>query len=59
MSLIYALSPLRKVLVARSMPWLIASSKLSSEVALNSITRATLGIDFSLLRAASLLLPRL
>ncbi len=48
-----------QVLVARSTPWLMASSKLSSDVALNSITRATLGIDFPLLRAALLLLLRL
>jgi hypothetical protein len=32
------------------------ASKLSSDVALNSITRATLGIGFPLLRAALLLL---
>ena len=35
------------------------ASKLSSDVALNSITRATLGIDFPLLQAALLLLLRL
>jgi hypothetical protein len=40
------LSPscLRRVLVARLIPWFIASSKLCSEVALNSVTRA-IGID--------------
>jgi hypothetical protein len=58
MSLIHALSTLRRVLVARSTPWLTASSKLSSDVALNSITRATVYVAFPSMRAASLL-PRL
>ena len=39
MSLIQALSTLRRVLVARSTPRSMASSKPSSDVALNSITR--------------------
>src|SRR5919202_2815789 len=41
MSFTQALSTLRRVLVARWMPSLMASSKPCSEVALNSITRAT------------------
>src|SRR3989337_1610138 len=41
MSLTQALSTLRKVWVARLTAMLIASSKLSSEMALNSVTRAT------------------
>ena len=55
MSLIHALSTLRRVLVARLMPWLMASSKLCSEVALNSVTRAIVP-DLPFFRAASLLL---
>ena len=41
MSLIQALSTLRRVLVARRTPYLIASSKLWSDVALSSVTLAT------------------
>jgi hypothetical protein len=59
MSLIHVLSTLRRVPVARLTPWLLASSKLSSEVTLYSITQATLYADFPFLRAASLLLLRL
>src|SRR5919199_2938126 len=44
LSFTQALSTLRRVLVARWTPWFIASSKLCSEVALNSVTRA-IGID--------------
>src|SRR5215213_10449599 len=41
MSLTQALSTLRRVCVARLMAWLIASSKLWSDVALSSVTLAT------------------
>src|SRR5215204_6125513 len=53
MSLIQALSTFRRVLVARWMPRLIASSKLCSEVALNSVTRAIVAAFpfFGLLRS--------
>src|SRR5919202_7077439 len=47
MSFTQALSTFRRVLVARWMPSLIASSKPCSEEALNSITRAT-GIEILL-----------
>src|SRR4051812_5841304 len=56
-SLTQALSTLRRVLVARSTAKLTASSKLCSEVALNSVTRATVILPSFVLLSLKDLLP--